>query len=126
MQLTCEETQDWCTLKTCQVDLRYINDFWAAGMAGNSVDSNTYGHDNGFDIGNCPIGGKIYQPYKKCCGRYPKRWVYKTSAEDATGHRQCCDLEGGNNLGETRSRAYLIDSQVCCGVNGVQDGSTCV
>lgn len=125
MQLTCEESQDWCTLKTCQVDLRYINDFWSAGMEGDSVDQATYSHDSGFDIANCPIGGKVYQPYKRCCGRYPKRWVYKTSAEDETGHRQCCDLEGGSNLGETRSRAFLIDSQVCCGVDGVQDGSTC-
>lgn len=131
MVLQCSEDQDWCTRRTCEVDLKYISDFWALLMAGEPMQRDIYGHENKhihpitgehhgtFDPAACPIGGKIYQPVKKCCGKYPARKVYKTSADGDDGHRQCCDLEGNeSNDGSTRGKPFLKDSQTCCGSSG--------
>ena len=93
------------------------------GHAGKHIHPITGEHHGAFDPSACPIGGRVYQPVKQCCGKYPSRKIYKTSAEGADGHRQCCDLEDGDNDGSTRGKTFLKDSQTCCGsLGGVLEG----
>lgn len=129
MKLECQDGQDWCSQRTCEVDLEYLRQMWQLLLAGQDIHRIENGHHNKhrdpdgnlvgtFDTTNCPIGGKQYQPYKHCCGKYPKRQVFKSSAE-VDGHRQCCDLEDGTNDGTTKGRPFLIDEQTCCGSSGI-------
>lgn len=118
MVLQCSDDQDWCTRRTCEVDLKYISDFWSLLMAGEPMQRDIYGHagkhihpitgehHGAFDPSACPIGGRVYQPVKQCCGKYPSRKIFKTSAEGADGHRQCCDLEDGDNDGSTKGKTF--------------------
>lgn len=78
----------------------------------------------GAEMGQRSLTGGL-QPYKKCCGMYPHRWIYRTDHQEF-GSRQCCDLEGKNNIGNSRSRTFMSETHVCCGEQGVQAGYACL
>lgn len=138
MNLQCDQTQSWCKQRVCEADLQYIKDFVRTALAGHRVRRDLYGHDDHIGIDGlptgyfdskleCPLGGSLHTPYKKCCGAYPRRRVFKTDVlSDGTGsYRQCCDLENGDNTGATEGAVFYPNSQVCCNEQGVQNGDTC-
>jgi hypothetical protein len=136
--LTCTgDPEDWCEATVCEIDMLYTKLYLDLIMDALEPNFEDFAHNNGFnpkkqcsgdDNGSAlPPGPNppSPQPYKRCCGKYPHRWVYRTdSATDP--NRKCCDLEGGPNTGATRSRTFLTESHVCCGEGGVQAGDKCM
>lgn len=138
--LTCTgDPTDWCQATVCEIDMLYTKLYLDLIMDGEEPDFDRFSHGNGFDFrkecnsgpdggsGNGGGGGGSgpVQPYRKCCGKYPHRWIYR-STHPSNGNRQCCDIDGGNNLGSTRSRTYMTGTHTCCGAQGVQAGNSCL
>jgi len=138
MNLQCDQNQSWCKQRVCEADLQYIKDFVRTALAGHRVRRDIFGHEDhigsdGLPTGyfqqtlECPLGGSLHTPHKKCCGAYPRRRVFKTDTlEDGdSSFRQCCDLENGDNTGATDGAVYYPSYQVCCNEHGVQNGNAC-
>lgn len=139
--LTCtgDNVDNWCQNTVCEIDMLYTKLYLDLIMDGEEPNYDAFSHSNGFNVakecksdnsGSGNGGGPIDppngpQPYKKCCGKYPHRWIYRTN-KAVGGNRQCCDIEGQDNIGNSRSRTFLTDSHVCCGAQGVQKGETCM
>lgn len=138
--LTCTGTpENWCEVTVCEIDMMYTKRYLDLLLDGEEPNYEEYAHDAGGFLANreCPFGtpessggsGAVappQMPYKKCCGKYPTRKIYRTDkGGPAGGVRSCCDIEGENNAGNTASRTYKTASHVCCGLQGVQQGDTC-
>ena len=132
MQITCDSTSNdpntWCQQRTCEVDAQYIKEFVNLILNGEKLDM--INHQQKIKGGNldfqndCKAAVIRHMPVKQCCGKYPKRKLFRTDVED-NGYRQCCDIEEGDNSGETLGRVFRPDQAVCCGKHGVQKGGSC-
>jgi len=130
MRVSCDtNSQDWCSQRTCEADIQYLSEFLELSLAGKFIDFDRFGqsgHGGTFDVDSgCGTEKAVHHlPVKQCCGKYPKRRVFRTDMVDR-GYRQCCDLEGGENEGQTLGKVFYPDRQVCCGAHGVQEGGEC-
>lgn len=123
------EQQSWCKAKTCEVDIQYIKDFWDLTTKQSLLPDFSLFHRDSeyqpgpFDPSECPIGGKEWHPYKKCCGKYPNRKIYRSSSPDAdTGSNQCCVSRYGQNDGWTTGKIFKPATHTCCANIGVIPG----
>jgi len=95
------------------------------------------GHGGNFDADRvCKTKTIKHMPHKQCCGKYPKRKLFRTDMVEG-GYRQCCSFdqnsdenedENENNFvndGQSEGKIFFPDRQVCCGKFGVQDGGEC-
>jgi hypothetical protein len=88
-----------CETNACIVETNFINSLSELVENQVQIDSLQYGHAAGFDDSVCKpekttadLSGfeqvEELEKHQACCGRYPERYLYKTS-----GSTQCCDSE---------------------------------
>lgn len=89
MRIKCSTGQSWCLQRVCEADIQYVKDFTDLSLSGEKLDFTAYrqeGHGGTFDWeNNCKVETIKHMPYKKCCGKYPKRKMFKTDVLDTSG-----------------------------------------